>query len=57
MQDRIDGMNCIRLPPRKKSCEPLRELEKQLERDTDDGIQSFVAAKKTVNDFYEKFPP
>lgn len=44
-----------KIPPRKKSCEPLRELEKQLERDTDDGIQSFVAAKKTVNDFYEKY--
>ena len=44
-----------KVPPRKKSCEPLRELEKQLERDTDDGIQSFVAAKKTVNDFYEKY--
>ena len=44
-----------KVPPRKKSCEPLRELEKQLERDTDDGIQSFIAAKKTVNDFYEKY--
>ena len=44
-----------KIPPRKKSCEPLRELEKQLERDTDDGIQSFIAAKKTVNDFYEKY--
>ena len=42
-------------PPRKKSCEPLRELEKQLTRDTEDGIQSFIAAKKTVNDFYNKY--
>ena len=44
-----------KIPPRKKACEPLRELEKQLERDTDDGIQSFIAAKKTINDFYEKY--
>ena len=44
-----------KIPPRKKSCVPLRELEKQLERDTDDGIQSFIASKKTVNDFYEKY--
>jgi len=44
-----------KLPPRKKTCEALRVLEKQLERDTADGIQSFIAAQKSVNDFYEKY--
>lgn len=44
-----------KLPPNKRACEPLREIEKQLTRDTDDGIQSFVANKKTLNDFYEKY--
>lgn len=42
-----------KLPPRKKPCEPLREMEKQIERDIDDGIQSSVVAKKTLNDLFE----
>lgn len=44
-----------KVPPRKKACEPLRELEKQLSRDTDDGIHTFIAKKKTLNDFFDDY--
>lgn len=44
-----------KIPPRKKACEPLRELEKQLSRDTDDGIHTFIAKKKTLNDFFDDY--
>lgn len=44
-----------KLPAGKKAGMPLRDLEKQLTRDTDDGIESFVASKKTLNDFFEKY--
>jgi len=30
-------------------------LEKKLERDANDGIRSFTASQKTVNDFFEKY--
>lgn len=44
-----------KLPVGKKAGAPLRDLEKQLTRDTDDGIESFVASKKTLDDFFRKY--
>lgn len=44
-----------KLPVGKKAGAPLRDLEKQLTRDTDDGIESFVASKKTLDDFFYKY--
>ena len=44
-----------KLPTGKKAGAPLRDLEKQLTRDTDDGIESFVASKKTLDDFFYKY--
>lgn len=44
-----------KLPVGKKAGEPLREIEKRLDRDTEDGINSFVAQKKTLNDFFENY--
>ena len=44
-----------KVPPRKKACEPLREIEKRLNRDADDGIHTFVAKKKTLNDFFADY--
>lgn len=44
-----------KVPPRKKVCEPLREIEKRLNRDADDGIHTFIAKKKTLNDFFADY--
>ncbi len=44
-----------KLPAGKKAGEPLRELEKLLIRDADDGIESFTAKKKTLDDFFHKY--
>jgi len=44
-----------RLPAGKKAVEPLREIEKRLKRDTEDGIHTFAAQKKTLNDFFENY--
>lgn len=44
-----------KLPAGKKAGSPLRDLEKQLTRDADDGIESFIANKKTLNDFFYKY--
>ena len=44
-----------KLPVGKKAGAPLRDLEKQLTRYTDDGIESFVASKKTLDDFFYKY--
>lgn len=44
-----------KLPTGKKAGAPLRDLEKQLIRDTDDGIESFAASKKTLDDFFYKY--
>jgi len=44
-----------KLPVGKKAGEPLREIEKRLDRDTEDGINSFVAQKKTLNNFFENY--
>lgn len=43
-----------KIPAGKRTCEPLREMERQLERDTEDGIQSFVANKITLNEMFAK---
>lgn len=44
-----------KLPDGKKAGEPLREIEKRLTRDTEDGIQTFIANKKTLNDFFDDY--
>ncbi len=44
-----------KLPVGKKAGEPLREIEKRLNRDAEDGIHTFGAQKKTLNDFFEKY--
>lgn len=43
-----------KLPAGKKAGTPLRDLEKTLTRDTDDGIESFIANKKTLDDFFHR---
>lgn len=43
-----------KIPTGKRTCDPLREMERQLERDTEDGIQSFVASKITLNEMFAK---
>lgn len=44
-----------KLPPKKRSCEALRDMEAKVLRDTQDGINSFVAARMTLNDFWEDY--
>ncbi len=44
-----------KLPPGKKSGEPLRDLEDKLARDVEDGIETFTAAKKTLNELFEEY--
>ena len=44
-----------KVPPKKYACEALRDMEAKVVRDTQDGINSFVAARLTLNDFWEDY--
>lgn len=44
-----------KLPPGKRACAPLREIEKQIQRDKDDGIKTADANSLTVNALFETF--
>ena len=44
-----------KLPPKKRSCEALRDMEAKVLRDTQDGINSFAVARMTLNDFWEDY--
>lgn len=44
-----------KLPPGKRACEPLRDIEKRLSRDFDDGIDAHKAYKTTLNDYYDEY--
>ena len=44
-----------KVPPKKYDCEALRDMEAKVLRDTQDGINSFVAARLTLNDFWEDY--
>lgn len=43
------------IPAGKRSCEALRDLEKKLSRDVDDGINTALAKKSTLNDYYDSY--
>ena len=43
------------LPKGKRFCLPLRELEKQIAKDRDDGIDTRRAKSTTLNDFYDAY--
>lgn len=44
-----------KVPPKKYACEALRDMEAEVIRDAQDGINSFVAARLTLNDFWEDY--
>lgn len=44
-----------KLPAGKHQCLPLREIEKKLNKDIDDGIDTHTARKTTLNDFYDAY--
>lgn len=44
-----------KLPTGKRQCLPLREIEKKLNKDIDDGIDTHAARKTTLNDFYDAY--
>lgn len=44
-----------KLPPGKRPCDALRDIEKRLARDIDDGIDARKAYKTTLNDYYEEY--
>lgn len=44
-----------KVPPKKYACEALRDMEAKVVRDTQDGINSFIAARLTLNDFWEDY--
>lgn len=44
-----------KLPPGKYQCVPLRELEKKISRDIEDGIDANLAYKTTLNCFYDAY--
>lgn len=44
-----------KLPVGKRPCDALREIEKKLSRDIEDGIDSYAAKKTTLNDFYDAY--
>ena len=44
-----------KLPPKKRSCEALRDMEAKVLRDTQNGINSFTAARMMLNDFGEDY--
>ena len=40
-----------KMPPKKRACEVLRDMKPKVLRDMQDGINSFAAARMTLNDF------
>lgn len=44
-----------KVPAGKRECMALRDLEAQVIRDTQDGINSFVASRMTLNDFWDDY--
>jgi len=44
-----------KLPANKRPCQPLRDLEKEIDDDLNDGLQTFLAAKLSVNELCEKY--
>ena len=44
-----------KVPSGKKSSQSLRELEKQVRRDVEDGLNSFSAYKTTLNAFFDSY--
>lgn len=42
-------------PDGKRSLEPLREMEKKIHRDLDDGIDEYKAYRTTLNSFYDEY--
>lgn len=42
-------------PKGKKATQSLRELEKQVRRDVEDGLNSFTAYKTTLNAFFDSY--
>ena len=44
-----------KLPPGKRQCEPLRDMEKRLSKDVDDGIDTYSGAKTSLNDYYDEY--
>lgn len=44
-----------KVPNGKKSSQSLRELEKQVRRDVEDGLNSFTAYKTTLNVFFDSY--
>lgn len=44
-----------KIPSGKRMCESLREIEKNLIKDVDDGIDSHSAKKTSLNDFYNAY--
>lgn len=44
-----------KMPSGRKSSKSLRELEKQIKRDIEDGVNSFCAYKTTLNSFFDDY--
>ena len=46
-----------KMPPKKRACEVLRDMKAKVLRDMQDGINSFAAARMTLNDFWKCYIP
>lgn len=44
-----------KLPKGKRDCRALRDLEKEIQRDVDDGINSYKAERTTLNRFFDDY--
>ncbi len=44
-----------KLPDGKRQCLPLREIEKELNKDISDGIDTHAARKTTLNDYFDAY--
>lgn len=44
-----------KVPPGKRCQEPLRDMERKIEKDLDDEIDTFEAYKTTLNHFYDEY--
>lgn len=44
-----------KLPKGKRNCKSLRDLEKEIQRDIDDGINSYTASRMTLNHFFDDY--
>jgi len=44
-----------KIPKGKRQCRALRDLEKEIQRDLDDGVNSYTASRMTLNQYFDDY--